>query len=53
MLIYVISGLATLLAVTVFVVLWRRSASWSPTRDSRPEGYLHQGPYPPPGGGAG
>lgn len=50
---YVLSGLLAVVAVIVFVVLVRRSMRWGPTAHSRSEGYTHQGPYPPSGGGAG
>lgn len=53
MLTYVISGLLALAAVALFVVVARRSMTWRPTEDSQSQGYRHQGPYPPAGGGAG
>lgn len=51
MLVYVASGLLVALAITFFVVLARRATSWGHTDGARPEGYRHQGPFPPAGGG--
>lgn len=51
MTVYVVSGLLALAAITLFVLVARRATRWGPTEHSRSEGYRHQGPYPPAGGG--